>query len=239
MTEEERVQQFVQDVYLTRYNRTIDDIESTDGLAEVDKTISWTNMFLDELEQETDSNAQPMNWSFARENDVNLGTVAASTTSVDIDDDILRLVIDENRPLTIQQDGSAVSHWDVVAPNQITARNDRSTGDRVTVINRQIIFSRALNESEVGGTIVADVINAIPRLTRTDASTLDTVKPYQLLVLGVAKNATLPDIVQGGLSPSFVQKYADLLLQAKANNDASSTASDLVREDFSGIGGIY
>ena len=58
------------------------------------------------------------------------------------------------------------------------------------------------------------------------------------MVLGVAKNWILPDKVSGGLSASFAQKYADLLEKAKAENDASSDAYDVVRDSFGYIGGV-
>lgn len=243
MTDEEKINQFVQDVYLTRYNRFLDDITDEDGVAEVAKTIRWTNMFLDELERETDSDGRPINWSFVRENDVELGTVNSGMQTFDLDDDVLRLVVDEERPLTISFDGAVVSTWEVVGPNQITKRSTGDLGDRVTVVNRKLIFSRPAKDTEVGGTMIADVINNIPRLQDddeiTDVSTIDTVQPYQLLVLGVAKNATLPDIVQGGLSPSFVQKYGDLLDAVKRENQNSATADTAARDDYGYIGGIY
>lgn len=254
MTDEQLIQKFTQDVYLTRYNRFIDEIPTTfeeetsvtdtDAIAEIVKTAAWLNMFLDELERETDPDGRPVNWSFVRENDVELGTVTEDMTSLDIDDDdILRLVVDDNRPLTIAFDGTAVSTWEVVSPNQITKRSRTALDDRVTVVNRTIIFSRAFKDFEVGGTIIADVINKIPRLVYNDdtkdAAPLNTVVPYELMVLGVAKNATLPDIVQGGLSPSFVQKYADLLDAVKLENQNSSVADSMARDDNGYIGGIY
>lgn len=256
MTEEQKIQKLTQDVYLTRFNRFVDGIPTTfggdeeavtdtDALEEITKTVAWTNMWIDELERETDTNGTPINWGFAREDGAELGTVTDGMTELELDDDILRPVYDENRPLTISFDGTVVSHWEVVAPNQITKRSDRSTSDRVTFVNRKLIFSRAFKDTEVGGTVVADVINSIPRLVHdtsndiVDASMLDIVTPYQLIVLGVAKNATLPDIVQGGLSPSFVQRYGDLLQVVKQDNQNSSTADDLVKDDLGYIGGVY
>lgn len=243
MTNLETLNQFVQRVYLTRYNRYIDNIEDEDGQIEVDKTIDWANMFLDELESETDNDGQPIDWSFSRENDREIGTIGLTTQTFDLDTDILRLVVDENRPMTITQDGTVVSTWEVVEPNQITKRTDASITDRVTAVNGVIIFSRALNETEIDGKLVGDVINVIPRLsnegTVVNINALKIVKPYQLMVLGVAKNATLPDIVQGGLSPSFVQKYADLLELTKSRNGASSVANEYVSDDSGSIGGVW
>lgn len=248
MTDEELIRKLTYDVYLTRYNREIDGIDpetwgivtDADALAEIRKTIAWANMFVDELEREVDSSGVPINWSFVRENDVELGTVTSGMTELELDtDDILRLVIQEERPLTIVFDGSAVSTWDVVNADQITKRSTSGRSDRVAVVGGKILFSRAFKDTEVGGTLVADVIYHIPRLASAEADMIETVKPYQLLVLGVAKNATLPDIVQGGLSPSFVQRYGDLLEAVKLGNQNSSTADELVKEDYGYIGGIY
>lgn len=247
MTDEQKIQKFTQDVYLTRFNRFVDEIPidyttivsvtDTDALVEIAKTISWLNMFLDELEAEVDNDGRPINWSFVRENDVELGTVSADGT-IELDDDQLRLVVDDNRPLRLTTDGSVIANFAVVTADQITSKMNRTTNDRVTLVNRTLVFSRVFTAEEIGSTVVADVINSIPRLTSTDALTIDTVKPYQLLVLGVAKNATLPDIVQGGLSPSFVQRYDDLLDGIKAANSLTSSGDEYVRDDSSYISGV-
>lgn len=238
MTNEQKIQDFVNDVYLIRYNRYVDDITDEDGQTEVAKTISWTNMLVGELERETDSNGQPMNWSFARENDKEIGVITIPGQSFTLPDGVMRLLTNDDRPLIITHDGSIVSSWEVVAANQISRRK-YSPDNRVTVVNKKIIFSRPLRDFEIGGTVIADVINKLPRLSLTDTSLLDTVEPVELLMLGVAKNATLPDIVQGGLSPSFVQKYGDLLEQTKIENDTSSMSDEVTRDDYSDISGVY
>lgn len=249
MTDEQKIQKFTQDVYMTRYNRLVDGIPTnwetevavtdTDALAEIYKTIAWANMWLDEIEMETDNDGMPINWNFMRENNVELATISSASQVVELDDDILRLVTDQNRPLKIVSDGAVIATFDVVDASRITSRRDQSTSDSVTVLNNTLIFSRAFTDGELTATIVADVITSIPRLTTTDATAIDTVKPYKLMVLGTAKDATLPDIIAGGLSPSFVQRYADLLTNAKASNDVSSTADELVKEDYGSVGGIY
>lgn len=242
MTDEQKLEKFAQDVYLARFGNFIDDISDDDGVTEVNKTISWTNQFLDELENESDAEGVPMNWLFMRENDKEIGTVASPTQTFDLPEGVLRLVYSDKRQLIITQDGSAVSYWDVVAPNQMSRQTGRTSKDSVTVVNGKIVFSRALRDTEIGGTVLADVLNSLPRLAGgddIDVSVLDLVKPQQLLVLGVGKNATLPDNVQGPLSPSFTQKYADLLASAKTVNDASADVDEMTREDVSDIGGIY
>lgn len=236
MDDQEKLEKFVQELYLTRFGRRVDDITDSDGVEEIEKSVIWINSFLDELELESD-------WQYVRENDAELGTASEGSQSVELDDDVNKLVVAEHRPLLIVQNGSVVSRWDVVDPNQITSRDGSMSDNRVTTVNNAIVFSRPFNETEIDGTVVADIINYIPRVSNEEnninVEALDLVKPRQLLLLGAAKNATLPDIVQGGLSPSFTQKYADLLTKAIAKNEASTVANDAIREDFGYIGGIY
>lgn len=240
MTTTEKLQKFAQSVYLTRYNRYIDDITDTDGVEEIAKAIDWTNMYLDELMAETDPEGRPIDWFFFRENDVEIGTISTSTQTFDLPDGVLRLVIDEFRPLVISQDGTTISEWDVVAPSQLTNRDRYLTSEqRVSYVGDQIVFSRPLNDGEIGGTITADVINKPTELSLNNVDLLDQVKPKLLLILGVAKNATLPDIVQGGTSPAFAQKYNNLLEGAKARSQASSIPSEASRQDYGNITGIF
>lgn len=240
MTNEEKLQEFAQQVYLTIYGRRIDDVEDEDGVETVEKVKIWCNLFLDELELERDSEGRPINWNYLRENDTEIGTIATSTDTFDLPDGALRLVADEDRPLVIMQDSSIVSVWDVVDPNQITKRNSYGLArdQRVTYVNQKIVFSRSLNETEIDGNIVADVMFSFPRLADNDTSLFDLPIPRQLLVLGTAKNATLPDIVQGGLSPSYSQKYNDLLDGEKMANGQTSVGDEAVTDDFSNIGGV-
>jgi hypothetical protein len=107
------------------------------------------------------------------------------------------------------------------------------------VIGRTVVFSRAFTEQEVGGTIHADVINRMPKLAIDDTELLELVEPLQLIVLGVAKNSTLPDIVQGEISPALAQKYADLLQKAVAENNVSAEADYIERDDFSYVRGVF
>lgn len=242
MTPQQRMDQFVQDVYLTRYGNFLDSLLDTDGQVEVSKTYRWVNMYLDELERESDVDGRPMQWNFARRNDVSLGTIAAANTIITLPAAARKLVIDANRPVTVVQAGIRIYSYEVVDPGQITKQANVLNVDRVTVPKRTLIFSRNFNTYEIGGSVVGDVIDSFPRLDAVDPTTSATlldIVPYQLLVLGVAKNATLPDIVQGGLSPSFVQKYNDLLEQVKLENADSSTADTYETDDLSYLGGIF
>lgn len=91
---------------------------------------------------------------------------------------------------------------------------------------------------------MADVIDYIPRLEAAvdgqyNADMLDLVTPKQLIILGVAKNATLPDIVQGGISPSLTQKYNDLLQKAILENNKTAEVYTVERESFDFIRGVW
>lgn len=240
MTAEQRLNQFVQDVYLTRYNRFIDDITDEDGLIEVQKTVRYANMFIEEIRDETDPDGRPVDWDFLRENDEEIGTISSTSQIFELPDEVYRLVVDAERPLILMFDGSIIARFEVVDANQLSRRVTGVIPDRVTVVNNNLVFSRLFSDYEIGSTVVADTIHDIPELVATPprVTLLDTV-PYQLLVLGVAKNATLPDIVQGGLSPSFVQKYADELKKAITKNSISSTSDEVVRDDYGSIAGIY
>lgn len=248
MTEEQKLallQEFAQQVNLAIYNRRLDDITGVDGVEAIEKTVIWVNLLLDELEQETQPDGMPMNWLYLRENDKEIGTIATIADTFDLPDGALRPIANPDRPLYITQDGSAVSLWDMVDPNQITVRNDYYTRpQRATYVNQKIVFSRTLNSTELGGTVYTDIVNSFPRLVYDTSAghnveLFDLPIPRQLLVLGTAKNASLPDIVQGGLSPSFLQRYADLLNGHKMANMQTADADEAVTDDFSGIGGIW
>lgn len=231
MTDAEKIEAFAQSIYLAKSNKYFDDIDGEDGIIYIAQVIDWTNQLLDEIEVEAD-------WYYARSNDYTIGTVSSTTQTFDLPDDVRKLAVNPDRPLLIQQDGSTVSEWDVVDSGSIT-RDNLSTRDKVTTVGDQIVFSRSLKDTEIGGTVIADVINLFPRLSSTNTEVLDFVKPKQLLILGVAKNSTLPDIVQGGISTSLVQKYNDLLTQAKLENSAASVSDEVQRDDLSYIGGVW
>jgi len=244
VTNLEQIQAFTQEVNLTIYNRLIVDIGEADGQEAVAKTTIWLNLFLDELAFEKNPDDTPVNWLFLRKNDTEIGEIDEATDTFDLPRDALRLVSEEDRPLYITQDGTVISTWDVVEPDQLTSRNDYINRDnRVSYVGEQIVFSRPLNDTEIGGTIFADVVNKFPQLVSTSGSeNVDLFKlpiPRQLLVLGTAKNASLPDIVQGGLSPSYAQKYDNLLEGVKAANMQSAAANQVVVEDYSDITGVY
>ena len=232
MTVTEEITELAQSIYLTMYNR-YNDVEGTELTEFLAKTIDWVNQFTQELELEAD-------WNYLRENNTLISAVYdASVQSYDLPEDVRKVVISPYRDVTISFDGTVVSTFKMVSPNNIADPTNPETHDRATVINRKLVLSRPLKDIELGGELRCDTIKFMPKLTTSDAELLSLVQPLQLIVLGVAKNSTLPDIVQGGISASVAQKYADLLKKAVAENNETADAIDIPREDFSFIRGIY
>lgn len=229
---------FAQSVYLVIKNRYFDDISSADGQTFISQVVDWTNQYLDELETVTDQMDEPVNWKFMIQGGFALGSGATGDTAIDLDSSVQGLVTSPGRYLQITDStGTVQSNWTVVSAEQVINKAVVQE-DRVYVANGQIVFSRPLTDLENNGTITADALVSIPRLSTTNTKALTQVKPKQLLVLGVAKNASLPDIAQGGLAPSLVQKYNDLLTSAIARNNASSVNDTVARDSFSYVSGV-
>lgn len=236
MTNEERITQLAQEIYQTRNNQA-NDVTGEDLTDFLDQTINWVNQFIPEVEKKAD-------WNFVRTNDAVIGTVTTGTTiSYPLPANVRKLVINPHRDLTIRQDGSIISTFRLVNPNQASDPTEYDTRSRATVLKRSLIFSRSLNDLEVGGEIVADTIAPIPRLSRDNNDLLDILDDYpdirQLFIFGVVKNQVLPDIIQGGLTPSFSQKYAEYLADCIAENNASADADMQDRDNFAFIGGVF
>ena len=193
-------------------------------------------MFIPEIEKEAD-------WDFSRvTDDSSLGTVSATTSSVPLPSTVRKLVVTPFRDLQIQQDGSTISTFKVVNANQRIDPRDSDVRSRVAQVNRNIIFSRVLNDTEIGGTIIVDTISYLPLLSTTDTSLLDILDANpdvrQLFVLGVLKNQILSDIVQGGLTPAFTLKYASLLKECVAEHNVSADADLEDHEDMGFVRGV-
>lgn len=242
MTDEDTMKKFAQSVILAMTGKHMDeeDLDSEDGAQFIVELVDWTNQLIDEIEMETD-------WNFVTDLDKVIGTVSSLTQTFPLPAGTRKLSVNEHRPLHIKQDSARVSTWDIVRPAMISASRDGwPINNRVTFVAKNIVFSRDLNDNELGGEVVADVINKIPRLeyvagqpeVDNNLEVLELIEPRQLLVLGVAKNATLPNFVRGKISPSLVQKYADVLGKAVAENEATSTADTYEGDDII-IGGVY
>lgn len=238
MTNSERIEALAQDIYMARHNQK-NDVTDTDLADFIDQTITWVNQFIPEIEKKAD-------WIFLRTQDNTIGTVSSGTTiSYPLPAGIRKVVINAARDLTIRQDGSIVSTFRMVNPNQsFDPTNQYDIRSRATVIKRTVIFSRPLTEVEVGGDIVADTIDKMPKLSLTDVSLLDILDDEyyddvrQMFIYGILKNQVLPDIVQGGLTPSYAQKFDSYLADCIAEYNSSADSDDVDYENFGWIGGV-
>lgn len=246
----EDLKKFAQSVYLVIKNRYYDDIEGEDGQIFTQQVCDWLNMYADELENTVGLDGQLIDWWFNREDGAELGIVTAGDNSIAIPSGVDHLITDELRYVQILQDASVIANFAVVHPKDITNRTDRVTEDMCAVVGTSIVFSRQFKDTEANGTIVGDVSNSIPRVAYTldtdgftvkptNVKMLSVVRPKLLLQYGVAKNATLPDIVQGGLSPSYAQKYDTLLAGAVARSTATSQSAQAARQNYGSVRGVY
>ena len=247
----EELKKFAQSVHLVIKNRYFDEIESEDGQVFVQQVCDWVNMYIDELENVVNpADGKLIDWWFARESQAALGTASVGDDFISAPSTMDRLITDEKRYVRITVDGTLVSQWLVVQPRQLSNKNGVVQSDKCAVVGGNIQFSRPFTTAENGGAITGDIVSKLSRITFAlggdgftvnpqNIKILTTVRPKALLQLGVAKNATLPDIVQGGLSPSYVQKYNDLLSGALARSNATSEAQTVERDDFSGVRGAY
>lgn len=229
---EEIITKLAQSAYLAvtgNYN----DVEGDELTEFLEKTIDWYNLFAEELELEAD-------WNYLRTNDYEFGTViAAATQTVELPDEVRKIVTSPYRDLVLSQDGAIIARFKTVNPNQISDPRNPETRDRVTTINRTLVFSRPFTDEEVGASIRCDVIAPMPLLALNDTEVIELIKPRQLSILGLAKNMTLPDLVRGGTSPSFVQRYNDLLQKAVMENNATAEAYESDRESLSFVSGVW
>lgn len=229
-----------QSVHLAVKNRYYDDIESDDGQVYLDQVADWVNQWLDELETTTDRAGNLVQWKFARVPNYELGSVATDDIVMSVPNSVETLVsVPQRNALLVDDDGALLSKWRVVDLDQI--KSSGAQEDRVAFLDGDIYFSRPISESENNGTLTADVTISLPRVSESQNrfSVLNMVKPRQLMVLGVAKNSSLPDLVRGGLSPSFLQRYQDLLQAAIQKNGYTSVSDEMGRDDMSYIRGIF
>lgn len=233
---------FAQSIYLITKNRYFDDISSDDGQNFIAQIIDHTNQVLDELENITDPTGEPVDWNWLNQVGFDLGTATIDTTVtypvIDLDSSVQSLIADPSRYVQISNNGEVVSNWKVVTPDQINLKPERNDEDMVARVGSQLMFSRQFTDDENNGDITGDCLISVPRMSATNTKCLDIVKPKQLLVLGVAKNITLPDIVQGGLSPSYVQKYNDLLQSAIARNAKTAKSNQVEMDNYNFIHGV-
>lgn len=180
-------------------------------------------------------------WNKLRVDDYTLATVGDTTTySFALPDEYRSPIINQNKYLKlILDDGTVISKFKMVDPNQRVVDDAWGRPDRAAFVGRNVVLSRAPKATEVGATIVLDVVEFLPALTRTDDSALELLPNKQLAALGVAKTTARSNLVKANLSPSFVQEYNDELKKAIAENNLTNELNDIQREDYSYIGGIW
>jgi hypothetical protein len=179
-------------------------------------------------------------WNKLRVDDLVLARVANTIKySFELPDEYRTPVFDQNKYLKFVIDGTVITKFKMVDPNQRQVDDDLLRPDRATFVGRNVILSRAPRAEEVGASMVLDVVQYLPDLTRTDDSALDFLSSSQIAVLGVAKNNTLADVTKVNLTKSFSQKYATELNKALAINNATNEVDDMRGDDYSNIGGIW
>lgn len=228
----QRIEDFAQDVYLFMVGRKHDDIKGEDGQNYVAEVMSWLNILLDELESKAD-------WIYLRENDHVIGTATTGGQKLTLADTILRPIINEHRPAKIMQGSARVAKFDIVRPDAITFDGDALYDRAALTRNNTLVFSRPFTEQESGGRIVCDVLYKIPRVSRRDVDVFDIVTPYRLLVLGVAKDVTLPSLIRRETAPALTKKFNDLLDDAINQNNQTSQAEEYARQSFENVRGVY
>lgn len=242
-TNDDRITALAQSIYIARHQQQ-NSVTGQDLTDFLDQTIEWVNQLIPEIQKAKDANGRIVDWNFVRTNDVTLATIADTTTiSYPLPAGVKRLVINPHRDLTIRHDGTVISSFKLVNPNQVLDPKDTDIRDRATVLKGNVILSRKPNITELSGLLTADTLSVIPQLSHTDVSLLDILDSdlgiRQLFVLGVLKNQSLPDIIQGGLVPNFSQKFDAHLQSCISENNLSSTSDDVDRESFGYIGGIW
>ena len=228
----DNIRNLAQDTYYTVNGAENDD--TGDDLTTFENNfIRGFNLWKDEYEAET-------YWNSVRVNDYVLATIGNTTTySFELPEEYRTPVIDVDKYVKFEIDGIVVSKFKLVDPNQRQVDDEPNRPDRATFVGRNIVLSRAPTSEEVGASIVLDVVEYIPNLTRTDDSAIELIFNRNIAVLGVAKNTTLADVTKVSLSPSFAQKYSNELNKAVATNNATNEVDEMRREDYSGIGGIW
>lgn len=228
----DNIRELAQDNYFTINGAENDDTD--DDLTTFENNfIRGFNLWLDEYETEA-------YWNTVREDDFVLGTVNDTTTySFELPDDYRTPVFDMDKYLKFEIDGIVVAKFKLVDPNQRVIDDELQRPDRATFVGRNIVLSRAPKTEEVGASMILDVVQYFPKLTRTDDTAIDLVYSKNLANLGVAKNVTLADVTKVSLSPSFAQKYKNELDKAIAINNATNEVDTMRGDDYSYIGGVW
>ena len=228
----DNIRDLAQNTYYT-VNGTENDDTGEDLETIENEFIRGFNLWVDEYETEA-------YWNSVRVNDYQLATIGNITTySFELPDEYRTPVIDINQELKFVIDGTVIARFKMVNPNQRVVDDELDRPDRATFVGRNIVLSRVPKAEEVGATIVLDVVEYIPKLTRTDDTAIDLVYSKNLAVLGVAKNNTLADVTKVSLSPSFAQKYGNELNKAIIINNQTNEVDAMRGDNYGTIGGIW
>jgi hypothetical protein len=229
----DNITDLAQDTYFTVNGVTNDD--TGDDLTTFQNDfIRAFNLWKDEFETEA-------YWTKLRVDDYTLATIANTTTySFVLPDEYRSPVFSQNKYLKfISADDTVIATFKMVDPNQRQVDDAWDKPDRATFVGRNVVLSRPPKDVEVGATIVLDVIEYLPPLTRNDDSAITLLPNKQLAVLGVAKNTSLSNVVKISLSPSFAQKYNNELQKAIAQNNLTNELDDMQRDNYAYINGIW
>lgn len=237
----DNITQYAQDQYFT-VNGAENDDTGADLTVFQNNYIRAFNLWLDEYETEAF-------WNKARVNDYVLGTIADIVTySFTLPATYRTPIFSQNKYLKfVLSDGTVISKFKMVDPNQRQVDDDLTRKDRATFLpaggigtgGGTIVLSRKPTASEVGATMVLDVVKMFPRLTSVDDTVLSWIYSKQIATLGISKNITLSDTTKVSLSPSFAQKYNNELNKAVNINSVSNETDDMRGDDYSNIGGIW
>jgi hypothetical protein len=233
------IRDLAQDVYFS-INGAINDDTDEDATEFEDNFIRSFNLWIREYETEAD-------WRVARVNNYELATIADTIEySFDLPAEYRKPVYNQNKYVKfVLDDGTVISQFRLVDPNQIQDDSDTERPNRATFLDNgrngggKIVLSRAPKDEEVGAKIVLDVVKFFPKLTRDDGTVLDWVYSNQIATLGISKNQTLADVTKATLSPAFAQKYTNELNKAMNANMSSTEIDEMQGEDFGTIGGIW
>jgi hypothetical protein len=226
------IRELAQSTYYT-INGSENDDEAEDLETFENNFIRGFNLWINEYETET-------YWNEVRVDDYELATIANTTVySFTLPDEYRTPVFSQDKYLKFVNDGTVISQFKLVDPNQRVVDDEANRPDRATLVGRSIVLSRKPRSEEVGAKIILDVVKYFPKLTRTNADSLALIYSDQLAVLGVAKNNSLADVTKVSLSPSFTQKYGNELQKAVAANNATNEVEELRRTEYGHITGIW
>jgi hypothetical protein len=233
------ITELAQDVYFSINGAENDDTDEDLTIFQ-DSFIRAFNLWVREYETEA-------YWNVARVNDLVLATIANTTDySFSLASDYRTPIFQQNKYLKfVLNDGTVISRFKLVNPNQRQVDDDLLRKDRATFIpagrngGGTVVLSRAPRAEEVGAKIVLDVVKMFPKLTRDVGTVLDWIANDEVATTGIAKNMTLSDVTKVSLSPSFTQKYTNELNKAININNASNEIDDMQGEDYGVIGGIW